>query len=158
MPVEHRVGDLFGQPDVNAIGHGVNTKGVMGAGIAVLFRRKFPDMYKQYVLWCDTGLLKPGGCIPWEAAPDGFSGTTFVFNIASQNEPGADATEAWLAAGLDAAIWQARKIGLTALAVPRIAAGIGGLTWDQVKAVFERVVSYHPAFTLVVVSLPGADS
>jgi O-acetyl-ADP-ribose deacetylase (regulator of RNase III) len=157
MPVEHREGDLFAQPDVKAVGHGVNTKGVMGAGIAVLFRRKYPDMYRQYVLWCDTGLLKPGTCLPWETK-EPVDNTQFIFNIASQNEPGADASETWLASGLDHAIQQCRKLGIDKLAVPRIAAGIGGLTWDQVKTIFERVVSYHGPFTLVVVSLPGADS
>jgi O-acetyl-ADP-ribose deacetylase (regulator of RNase III) len=149
--IEYREGDLFGQPDVEAIGHGVNTKGVMGAGIAVLFRRKYPDMYKQYVLWCDTGTLEPGGVMPWEGEDK------FIFNIASQNEPGADATVEWLNDGVRTAVAQARKIGLTKLAVPRIAAGIGGLTWEQVQEVFNAVGSSYIDFTLVVVSLPGAD-
>jgi O-acetyl-ADP-ribose deacetylase (regulator of RNase III) len=154
MPVEYREGDLFDQSDVYAIGHGVNCKGVMGAGIAVLFRRKYPEMYKQYVLWCDTGVLKPGGCMPWmpwETDPG-----HFVFNIASQNEPGADATVQWLVQGVEAAIAQAKKIGLNKLAVPRIAAGIGGLTWEEVKETFEVIGNSHEDFTLVVVSLPGA--
>lgn len=148
MPVEYREGDLFDQPDVTAIGHGVNTVGVMGAGIAVLFRRKYPEMYRQYVLWCDTGALQPGGCMPWEA--DG----RFIFNIASQKEPGSNATVQWLASGLTTAIAQARTIGLSKLAIPRIGAGIGGLTWDQVKQVCETLTP--EGFTLVVVSLPGA--
>lgn len=152
MPVEYREGDLFGQPDVKAVGHGVNTKGVMGAGIAVLFRRQYPEMYKQYVLWCDTGILQPGGCMPWEGEDK------FVFNIASQNEPGADAKVQWLVQGVEAAIAQAKKIGLTKLAVPRIAAGIGGLTWEQVKETFTAIGQSHDTFTLVVVSLPGAGA
>lgn len=38
--VEYRIGDLFAQDDVDAIGHGVNCVGAMGAGIAVVFRRR----------------------------------------------------------------------------------------------------------------------
>jgi O-acetyl-ADP-ribose deacetylase (regulator of RNase III) len=156
MPVEYREGDLFTQPDVKCIGHGVNVKGVMG-GLAALFRRRYPDMYKQYVLWCDTGLLKPGACLPWETT-DEPDGNQYIFNIASQNEPGADATVTWLLAGLEDAIIQAKRVACNKLAVPRIGAGIGGLTWDQVRDVFEFVVADQPNFTLVVVSLPGADS
>lgn len=154
MPVEYREGDLFALDDVDCIGHGVNTKGVMGAGIAALFRRKFPGLYLQYVLWCDTHVLTPGGCMPWEDATTG----TFVFNIASQNEPGPDATVEWLSEGLNKAVQQAQAIGRGKLAIPRIAAGIGGLTWEQVQETFNVVGAAHDTFTLVVVSLPGADS
>ena len=150
MAVEYREGDLFDQPDVTAIGHGVNTVGVMGAGIAVLFRRKYPEMYRQYVLWCDTGVLQPGGCMPWEA--DG----RFIFNIASQKEPGSNATMEWLESGLRLAILQTRSLGLNKLAIPRIGAGIGGLRWEETQEVYERLPRSSAGFTLVVVSLPGA--
>lgn len=155
MPVEYRKGDLFAQPDIDCIGHGVNTKGVMGAGIAVLFRRKYPDMYRQYVLWCDLGILRPGQSMPWETA-DNQGRPTFIFNIASQNEPGKDATLDWLQCGVNQAIVQARQLGRDKLAIPRIGAGIGGLTWEDTKKVYEELGSIYSNFTLVVVSLPGA--
>lgn len=155
MSVEYREGDLFAQPDVDCIGHGVNCKGVMGAGIAVLFRRKYPEMYKQYTLWCDTSVLLPGGSIPWETA-DHQGRPTFIFNIASQDEPGSNATTRWLASGLHAAIKQAKSVGRSKLAIPRIGAGIGGLTWEQVKEVAEEVANVYPSFDLIIVSLPGA--
>jgi hypothetical protein len=43
----------------------VNCVGVMGAGVALLFKTKYPDMYKQYVKDCKNGLIKPGAPTIW---------------------------------------------------------------------------------------------
>lgn len=51
MPVTEVVGDLF-DIDLPAIGHGCNSRGSMGAGIAVQFRRRYPDMYREYKRRC----------------------------------------------------------------------------------------------------------
>lgn len=162
MSVEYIEGDLF-DCGVAAIGHGVNCTGVMGAGIATVFRRRYPDMYVQYKLWCETGVLTPGISMPWEVVDpaDPLDPVRYVFNIASQDRPGADARYQWLFSGVNNAIMQARSLGLSALALPRIGAGIGGLKWDDVRDAYEDLgkaySSYRPSFKLVVVSLPGSE-
>lgn len=47
------------------LAHGVNCVGAMGAGIAVNFKRKFPDMYEEYNARCKRGLLIPGCVWTW---------------------------------------------------------------------------------------------
>ena len=55
-------GDLFGgKPSV--IVNPVNVVGVMGKGLALEFRRRFPDNYRYYEAACARKELEPGGIL-----------------------------------------------------------------------------------------------
>lgn len=135
-----RPGSLF-DSDAGAIGHGVNVAGVMGAGIAVHFRRRWPSMYQEYRSRCHSNLLRPGGVY----AATGFAGTPARFNIASQDRPGRHARLDWLASGVEKSVAVALEMGdIDTLALPRIGCGIGGLDWIDVRAVLERIAAASP--------------
>ena len=146
MSVEYRKGDLFAQTDVGAIGHGVNISGSMSGGIAVPFKNKFPDMHQEYVELCSSGDLKLGDVFVYH---DDSTGKT-VFNIASQQMPGADASLEAVETGLRKSLELALSLGIDSLAIPRIGCGIGGLNWADdsgrasegtVKEIVERVAA-----------------
>jgi O-acetyl-ADP-ribose deacetylase (regulator of RNase III) len=141
---------------VDAIGHGVNCFGAMGSGIAVAFRQKFPEMYEKYKLMCDEAFLKPGMVYPWLDRTHFDGQNLFIFNIASQFRPGADANLDYLESGLLYCRFYMRQRGLKHLALPRIGAGIGGLEWDDVVFVAEDVFAWQPDLHLTLVSLEGA--
>lgn len=150
MTLEHRVGDLFEQRDVDALGHGVNCVGKMGSGIAPLFKSRFPDMHAAYVRACNSGALQVGGVFPW-ALPNG----RFIYNLASQHRTGRDARLDAVRSSLVQAFAHAAQNNVASIAIPRIGAGIGGLRWDDVLAELHAVADDSPV-TLVVVSLPNA--
>lgn len=127
-------GDLF-TSNAPAYGHGVNTSGVMGKGIAPLFKHQFPGMFDKYRSACRNGALRPGEVFIWSAS------TPIVYNIASQSTPGRTAQMDWLESGMDFALWDASKRGFRTLAVPRIGCGIGGLNWLQVEPLLARIAS-----------------
>lgn len=130
MTVSYEVGDLFDPAwNFDALAHGVNCKGKMGSGIAVAFRERWPLMYRNYWWLCrsDTGFFLPGQVYPWQAE-DGLT----IYNIASQYLPGPDAKQEYLEAGLQYVRFHMKHKGLNNLGLPRIGAGIGGLTFDTV--------------------------
>jgi len=45
----------------------------------------------------------------------------------------------------------AERSGVNSIAMPKIGAGLGGLKWEDVKAVIEKVSSTHPTIDLYVV-------
>jgi O-acetyl-ADP-ribose deacetylase (regulator of RNase III) len=137
MTLLHFSGDLF-DSDAPALGHGVNVFGVMGAGIAVRFRREYPAMYEQYAAHCAQKLLQPGRVFYWKdpEKPD-------VYNIASQDAPGANARLEWLEDGLDRALGHAATQGFDRIALPLIGCGIGGLQWDDVEPVYDALSTKH---------------
>lgn len=159
--IEYRTGDLFAQDDVDAIGHGVNCRGVMGGGIAKLFKRKYPAMYTQYNFACRAGLLHAGDVFPWVEYGDP---PNYIFNIASQTNPGADATLGALERGVHRVFDLCETLRLKSFAIPRIGAGIGGLEWSEVKARLEGLDEYMEGRMLgdkpklIVVTLPGEES
>lgn len=132
-------GDLFAS-NGRAIGHGVNCKGKMGAGIAVLFKKKYPDMYKEYSELCERGELVPGDCFIWDNG-DG----TFVYNLASQDYPGKDARLNWLGNAAVKALQHADKNNIKRICLPQIGCGIGGLEWNDVEALLRQVERNHVA-------------
>lgn len=144
----HQTGDVF-TTDARAIGHGVNVDGVMGSGIAVQFRERFPEMYDEYRKLCKSGELAPGGIMVFEVAPK-----LYVYNIASQDRPGANATYEWLAEGIRQAVKIAEADGLTKFAIPRIGSGIGGLNERQVETLIADIIA-PSRVNVEIWSLPG---
>lgn len=124
-----KTGDVF-TSDAGAIAHGVNTQGVMGAGIAKQFRERYPDMYSQYRRECQFGRLQPGGMMAYLPGHGEFGA---VYNIASQRETGPNAKIEWLGAGVYYALKDAESRGFGKIAMPRIGTGIGGLDWEEVE-------------------------
>lgn len=150
MTLVEKTGDLF-TAHADVLGHGVNCKGLMGAGIARAFREQWPEMYREYRMLCDEGLLKPGQIFPWNS-PIGPS----VINIATQEWPGRDAQYEWVDAGIHNALAYCRDRGLKSLAIPRIGCGIGGLDWDVVRDALEIASAEYPDVELEVWTLPQA--
>lgn len=151
MTVQEVTGDLFNPAwNFEAIGHGVNCKGVMGSGIAPLFKKRWPKMYDHYKAACDGRFLLPGQVIPWQVSP---SGNRWVYNIASQYQPGADARLSFLRAGLEYVKFHMQEKDIERLGLPRIGAGIGGLNYEDVYDVVDDIFGNSLSLNVTIVSL-----
>ncbi len=142
---EHK-GNLFDSAAAY-LGHGVNTCGVMGAGIAKTFREKYPHNYTNYKAACESGRLQPGGFMVVPERTD--SGRlVLITNLASQEKPGADASYKWLFSSLWSWAEQASEPNRLRLyggimAIPEIGCGIGGLEWPKVKRILKTIEDCH---------------
>jgi O-acetyl-ADP-ribose deacetylase (regulator of RNase III) len=121
--ITYRDGDLFAS-GLPALAHGVNCKGVMGAGIAAQFRYRYPKMFESYRRRCLRGELLPGEIVPWKH-DDG----TVIFNLATQDNFGACAQPWMIAAAVGQMVTEAiADYQVTEIGLPMIGCGIGGLT------------------------------
>lgn len=109
----------------------------MGAGIAKQFRERYPEMYGQYRRRCKA---KPrrfnlGDAWLWkdEHRP-------WVFNLGAQEQywHGRASYEA-IEQALLKMKQRATREKIRSIAMPRIGAGYGGLSWGKVRAIVERV-------------------
>jgi O-acetyl-ADP-ribose deacetylase (regulator of RNase III) len=148
MPIEFVAGDLFANVhDVQAFAHGCNCQGSMGAGIAVTFRERYPDMFEQYRALCKATprSFNPGDVFLYKAV-----GQPWVFNLATQeNYWHARATIENIQACLVRLRVLADAEGVTSIGMPRIGAGHGGLSWKRVRAVIEQVFNDWPGRLVV---------
>ncbi len=138
-----RNGDIF-NTTARFIGHGVNCKGIMGAGIAKTVREKFPQTYLEYKAVCDVG-FSPGSYFAY------VENDKVIVNLASQNMPGPDARYEWVFLSLlRFARDLTQRSGGGVVAIPEIGCGIGGLHWLVVKSIIECVEQIVPDVTFEV--------
>jgi len=123
-------GDLFfHMGDYEAIAHGCNCRGLMGAGIAREVRRRWPHgMYRWYTCECTADNFMPGDIMPWFAP-----GLPILFNLATQDRPGAAAKTPWISQCFERLFLLMDCMDIATIAIPRIGCGIGGLNWENVK-------------------------
>ncbi len=137
----HREGNLF-HTDARAIGHGVNTLGLMDAGIAVQFKAMFPDMYLAYKAACETGNFKGGMVFPWSLTST-WQRNAYVMNIASQEKPGRNASYDFLVQGVTSSLAFCEGGEIDRLALPRLGSGIGGLDMDVVEGILGSLAARY---------------
>lgn len=138
MPVIDKTGDLF-DSQASVLAHGVNTKGVMGAGIAASFSKRYPVMYERYKELCEEKRLRTGQVFAYP-----ISSWQWVFNLATQRLPGPYAELHRVEEAFSSSLFIMKALDLHSIALPRIGAGIGGLNWGLVRKEIERVSSYYP--------------
>jgi O-acetyl-ADP-ribose deacetylase (regulator of RNase III) len=158
MPVLAVAGDLFANRyQVQAYAHGCNCAGSMGAGIAKEFRARYPLMYAEYQALCKTEprRFNLGDAWLWkdERQP-------WVFNLGTQEHYWrARASYDAIATALAAMRQQADDEGIVTIAMPRIGAGYGGLSWRKVRLLVDAAYRAWPG-TLYVYDtfIPEADN
>ncbi|MCD8318241.1 MAG: macro domain-containing protein [Paraprevotella sp.] len=121
----------------------------MGAGIALQFLERYPDMCRQYVELCRKGLFRPGYVF------DYVSEKGHVYNLATQQTWAPEAKLPYIRRAMQTMMKKAAREGVSAIALPAIGAGLGGLDWNDVKAVMEEVASKYPSVDLFVVEKYG---
>jgi O-acetyl-ADP-ribose deacetylase (regulator of RNase III) len=148
MPIDYVSGDLFANAhSAQALAHGCNCKGSMGAGIATGFRERYPAMFAEYCARCKAKprRFNPGDVWLWKADDQ-----PWVFNLGTQESYWRDrATYEAVETALTNMRQQADAEGITRIAMPRIGAGLGGLSWKKVKAIIDRLFADWPG-TLIV--------
>lgn len=155
--IEYISGDMFENlQEGDAIAHGCNCQGIMGAGVAGIVSARWPEMYTEYRRLCQAGLLRPGDVYPY-VTPDGI----IVFNLMTQDFPGKDAKLSWIMASVNSMLYTAWRSGLIKqIRIPAIGAGIGGLKFEDVKKTLEKVITDHEDWTgketanLILFTLP----
>jgi len=126
MPIEFVAGDLFANRfGAEALAHGCNCQGSMGAGVAVGFRERYPEMFAEYRRRCKASPreFNLGDAFLWKAG-----GKPWVFNLATQEGIGqVRVSYQAIEAALRSMLRQADRENITSIAVPRIGSAYGGL-------------------------------
>ena len=126
------MGDLIAS-DEQAIAHGCNCQGFMGGGFAAQVAQRWPDLDAEYRRQCQAGEFKLGSFFAWKTSEG-----RIVYNLATQEVPGADARPASVAESVSRVLEDASVKGIGYVGMPRIGSGIGGLEWFAVKSLLSR--------------------
>ena len=132
--ITYATGDLL-DADVDALVNTVNTVGVMGKGIALQFKRRFPGNFRRYAAACDRGQVELGHM--FVVSNDELDGPRYIINFPTKGHWRSRSKIDDIAAGLVDLVRVIRELGLKSLAIPALGAGNGGLDWMQVKELIE---------------------
>jgi len=110
----------------------VNCHGVMGKGIALEFKSRFPKMFDDYRLRCEREEVKPGVPYLWE--DDGL----MILNFPSKNHWKGNSKIEWIEQGFSWIRENYERLGISTLAMPPVGCGNGGLYWSDVKVLVEK--------------------
>lgn len=138
-------GNIFKIKGVKNYAHGCNCAGAMGKGIAVQFKERYPQMYSEYKALCRNGKFALGSVFEYNY------GDGYVFNLGTQVSWTTRANIKAVEEAIDKMMAIASALQVDKIALPKIGAGLGGLNWDDVKAVIESATAKYPAVDLIVV-------
>lgn len=137
-----QTGDLLNAP-AQALVNTVNTVGVMGKGIALQFKKRFPDNFKKYEEACKTGALRIGKVLVVETGD--LYQKQFVINFPTKKHWKADSEYSYIESGLQALRQALEDYQIESVAIPPLGCGNGGLNWTIVKPMIEKALANSPA-------------
>jgi O-acetyl-ADP-ribose deacetylase (regulator of RNase III)/uncharacterized protein YwgA len=133
MTIKFKTGDMFSEP-VHALVNTVNCVGVMGKGVALEFKKRWPANFKAYKKICDAKALTPGQMFVFDThelfAADG---PQYLVNFPTKAHWRAKSKIAYVEDGLDALAKAIKNYDIKSIAIPPLGCGNGGLEWADVK-------------------------
>ena len=126
--IHYTQGDIF-EAQTDAIINTVNTVGVMGKGIALQFKQRFPANYEAYKKACDTGALTVGQLLITEPNSLFFK---YIINFPTKVNWIHPSKYEYIESGLKALVQQIKALGIQSIAIPPLGAGNGKLEAQSV--------------------------
>ena len=128
--IEQKIGDLF-QEDVEALVNSVNCVGVMGRGIALQFKKAFPENFKAYAQACKRGEVQPGRMFVYDLGQ--MTNPRYIINFPTKRHWRAKSRIEDVEAGLQALVEEIRQRNIRSIAIPPLGTNLGGLSWRDVE-------------------------
>jgi len=147
--IDYTTGNLL-EDDAEALVNAVNTVGVMGKGIALMFKERFPDIFDVYKTACENGEVQPGrmfvtptGTGPWTDGP------RLVIHFPTKQHWRPASKIQWIDEGLADLRRVLVQEGIESVAIPALGTGNGKLDWSsEVRPLIEKHLSDLPGIVV----------
>ncbi len=130
MPITTKHGSIF-DSRAQVLVCPVNCVGVMGKGLALEFKRRFPYQCDRYFGLCRSDMFIPGGT--YLAAGVIFAATKKHWKDPSKIE--------WVDSALENIVGDMKYLeptGARSVAIPQLGCGSGGLDWADVEPLYHK--------------------
>ena len=124
-------GNIFDSP-AECIVNPVNCQGVMGKGLALQFKNRYPKMFQDYRKTCASGELYIGSIHSFKE--DGKIIVNFPTKIEWRNKSKIE----FIDAGMKALVSFLKEKDIKSVAIPPLGCGLGGLKWEEVQTCIEK--------------------
>jgi O-acetyl-ADP-ribose deacetylase (regulator of RNase III) len=139
-------GNLFDSP-AQVLTNTVNTVGVMGKGIALEFKHRFPKMFEDYFRRCTNKKVNLGQPYLWE------DDRSQVLNFPTKSHWKKSSQLKDIETGLKYLADHYQEMGIASIAMPPLGCGNGGLDWKNVRPLVEKYLGSIPDLEVFVYEL-----
>lgn len=146
-------GDIL-KADAEALVNTVNCVGVMGRGIALQFRKAFPENFKVYKKACENGEVKPGKMFVYDL--NRISNPHFIINFPTKRHWRNKSRFEDIELGLQDLIKVIQQQKIYSIAIPPLGCGLGGLNWSEVRSLITEAFETLPDVTVLLFEPVGA--
>ncbi|MBU4502269.1 MAG: macro domain-containing protein [Nanoarchaeota archaeon] len=133
--IRYVVGKRIFDTKLQAIVNTVNCEGVMGKGLALEFKRRYPDMFKEYKEKCLKDEIKPGILHIYR------TDKKVIINFPTKNYWKNKSRMEYIEKGLLYLKNHYKEWGLKSIAFPQLGCDLGGLDWSEVKVLMEEYLN-----------------
>ena len=131
------IGDIFNS-ETQTLVNTVNCVGIMGKGIAAEFKKRYPEMFDDYVARCQRGEVKPG--VPYLfKMPSLFAPQ--VINFPTKSDWRAASRVEDIEKGLKILASKYKEWGVESISVPPLGCGNGQLLWETIGPLIYKYLS-----------------
>lgn len=130
-------GDLFSSP-AKILVNTVNTVGVMGKGVALEFKKRYPEMFYEYQKLCKEKKYDIGSLLLWRKAEK------WVLLFPTKRHWRQPSRMEYIEAGLKKFADNWDRLGADSIAFPRLGCGNGALDWEDVRPLMEKYLEGLP--------------
>lgn len=135
--IEFRTGDIL-KADAEALVNTVNCVGIMGRGIALQFKNRFPQNFKAYAAACARQEVQPGRMFVFRT--DTLANPKFIINFPTKRHWRGKSRMEDIESGLEALVQEIRGRDIRSIAIPPLGSGLGGLDWADVRSRIEAAM------------------
>jgi O-acetyl-ADP-ribose deacetylase (regulator of RNase III) len=134
--IRYTTGNIL-ECNAQALINTVNTVGVMGKGIALQFKKAYPNNFNAYQNACKQGDIAIGKLF---VSKDNNlnSGEKIIVNFPTKKDWRKSSEYSFIEKGLDNLIQVIEQQNIKSIAIPPLGAGNGGLEWEKVKKMIEQ--------------------
>ena len=153
--IEYKIGDIL-EEDAEALVNTVNCVGVMGRGIALQFKKAFPENFKAYAAACKRREVQPGQMFVVETAQ--LTHPRYIINFPTKRHWRGKSRLEDIEAGLRALVQEVKNRNIRSIAIPPLGSGLGGLDWREVRPRIEAMLRQFDGLKVIVFEPGGASA
>lgn len=146
-------GDILKQ-DAEALVNTVNCVGVMGRGIALQFRKAFPENYEAYVTACKRNEVQLGKMFVYDTGS--FHNPRYIINFPTKRHWKGKSHIEDIYSGLESLVKEINIRNIKSIAIPPLGAGLGGLEWPVVRQAIVQAFANMPGIEVYIFEPVGA--
>ena len=153
--IAYKTGNILAE-DAEALVNTVNCVGVMGRGIALQFKKAFPENYKSYAAACKRNEVQPGRMFVSETSQ--LMNPRYIINFPTKRHWRGKSRMEDIDAGLVALVEEIRSRNIRSIAIPPLGSGLGGLDWSEVRPRIEAALQKLSDLKVVIFEPGGAPA